>query len=116
LRNKAIPRGAPGANTRGFHIEQCGHASWSVAKWRQHIRMIRRSAYKTALHCHKFKIPPRWITARDLTAGRAGITSHAECSKAFGGGHTDPGPGWPRALFMQFVRHSYKQLGRPKGT
>jgi N-acetylmuramoyl-L-alanine amidase len=81
LRDKAISRGARGANTRGFHIEQCGHASWSVAKWRQHIRMIRRSAYKTALHCHKFKIPPRWITARDLTAGRAGITSHAERSR-----------------------------------
>jgi N-acetylmuramoyl-L-alanine amidase-like protein len=116
LRDVAIPRGAVGANERGFHIEQCGHAAWKPWMWRKHLRTIRRAAYKSALHCYKFRIAPRWITAADLSIGRAGITSHAECSEAFGGTHTDPGLGWPRGTFMQFVRGYYKQISQARDT
>jgi len=110
LTNDDIPRGAPGANEHGFHIEQCGFAKWSFVIWKSHYKTLQRAAYKTALHCHKFNIPPVFLTADLLKKGLKGVTTHAECSKAFGGDHTDPGRGWPRLLFMGLVRKYYKEL------
>ena len=104
LTNDQVPWGAKGANYAGFHIEQCGFARWSLSTWKLHIKMLRRAAYKTALHCKKFNIPIRFVGAADLRVGNKGITTHAECSKAFGGSHWDPGPGWPKSLFMGMVR------------
>jgi hypothetical protein len=111
LLNEDIPWGAPGANTKGFHIEQCGYAHWTADEWMTHEATIDRAAYKAAFHCHKFGIPLRFVTASGLKAKRPGITTHNECSKAFGGNHTDPGPGWPRAVFMGKALAYYQQLG-----
>lgn len=110
LPNSIIPWGAPGANEKGFHIEQCGYARWSLVFWKRHIETLRRSAYKAAQHCHKFNIPPVFITAKGLKNGQRGITTHAECTKAFGGSHTDPGRFWPRRLFMLLVRRYLSQM------
>jgi hypothetical protein len=110
LGNAQIPWGAPGANTFGFHIEQAGFARWSAAIWKTHVVTLRRAAYKTALHCHTFGIPPQFVDASGLRHGVKGITTHAECTKAFGGDHTDPGPFWPRRLFMSYVRRYYGEL------
>lgn len=110
LPNSAVAWGAPGANTNGFHIEQAGYAKWSAVIWRKHLRTLQRAAYKTAIHCHQFGIPPVFVKADGLKAGVKGVTTHAECSKAFGGDHTDPGPGWPRPLFMWLVRYYHTGL------
>jgi len=110
LDNSQIPWGAPGANRRGFHIEQAGFARWSTAIWTTHLGTLKRAAYKAALHCHAFGIPPRVVTASGLRAGVEGITTHAECTRAFGGDHTDPGRLWPRRLFMSYVRRYYGEL------
>jgi hypothetical protein len=56
------------------------------------------------LHCNLFGIPAKFITADGLKTNMEGITTHAEVTKAFGGTHTDPGPLWPRWLFMRLVR------------
>jgi hypothetical protein len=110
LRDDQIPWGAPGANTNGFHIEQAGYARWTTL-WRSaHRALLERAAYKTAFHCKKFGIPPYFVKAAALKAGKAGITTHAECTKAFGGSHTDPGAGWPRLYFMRRVRYHHKRL------
>ena len=71
---------------------------------------LRRAAYKTALHCKAFGIPPVFIRADGLRAGTPGITTHAESTKAFGGSHADPGPFWPRPLFLSLVGRYYAQL------
>lgn len=104
LTNDQVPWGAKGANFSGFHIEQCGYARWSFAVWKLHIKTLRRAAYKTALHCKKFGLPIRFVDAAGLKAGKKGITTHRQCSLAFGGSHWDPGPGWPKTLFMGMVR------------
>ena len=109
LTNTAIPRGARGANTAGFHIEQCGFARWSLVIWQKHRMTMERAAYKTALHCKVFGIPPRFVKAAGLRAGDKGVTTHAECTKAFGGDHADPGPFWPRFWFMARVRSYYNE-------
>jgi hypothetical protein len=111
LGNDRIPQGAPGANTNGFHIEQAGFAKWSAVVWRSHMGTLKRAAFKTALHCRRFGVPPVWVDARGLAAGQHGVTTHRQCSLAFGGDHSDPGPFWPRRLFMRLVRRYFAQLG-----
>jgi hypothetical protein len=110
LPNNVVPQGAPGANANGFHVEMCGFARWSAAVWLKHLRTINRAAYKAAFHCALFDIPPVWIAAAGLRRAGSGVTSHAECTKAFGGTHTDPGPLWPRTFFMGRLRAYYGDL------
>lgn len=111
LPNERIANGAPGANTNGLHIEQAGFAKWSLVLWRSHMGTLRRAAYKTALHCHRFDIPPVFVDAAGLREKRHGVTTHRQVSRAFGGDHSDPGPFWPRRLFMRLVRSYYAELG-----
>ena len=108
LKDDQIPWGAKGANYNGFHIEQAGFAKWSSYVWsKTHRKTLNRAAFKAALHCKRYGVSARFLTAANLKAGmRNGVTTHAECTKAFGGNHTDPGTGWPRALFMSLVRAS----------
>lgn len=110
LRNDQVPWAAAGANHAGFHIEQCGFARWSAVIWRSHLQTLQRAAYKTALHCSVFDVPTVYRLAAELKAGFPGITTHAECTKAFGGTHTDPGLLWPRRLFMTYVRRYFADL------
>lgn len=110
LGNEYIPWGAPGANTAGFHIEQAGFARWTNLWMDKHRQTLERAAYKAAFHCKKFDIPPVFATADDLKHGRKGITTHKECTVAFGGSHWDPGTGWPRAWFMKRVNYHFKRL------
>lgn len=110
LPNSTVSWGAKGANYHGFHIEQCAYARWSTLEWLRHRPMLKRAAWKTAYHCKKFGIPPVFLKAADLKAGRKGVTVHSECVKAFGGDHTDPGKGWPRWMFMWWVRRYHGQI------
>ena len=110
LPNNVIPWAAPGANTHGFHIEQCGFAKWASSSWLLHRDTLRRAAYKTAYHAVLFNIPPVFRFAADLKRTEPGITTHREVSKAFGGTHSDPGPFWPRRWFMARVREYYEQI------
>lgn len=113
LPNDAIPWGAPGANEHGFHIEQAGLARWSSVVWLSHLATLNRAAYKTAFHCALFGVPVRFVSAVGLERGVRGITTHAECTRAFGGSHTDPGPFWPRRLFMVRVAAYHRALVSP---
>jgi hypothetical protein len=111
LENNDVPWAAPGANTRGFHIEQAAFSKWDATAWLRHRDTLKRAAYKAALHCRVFGLPVVWVNAAGLRAGRNGITTHAECTKAFGGDHTDPGIFWPRRYFMSLARNYYDELG-----
>lgn len=110
LPNTAIPWGAPGANSKGFHIELCAKASWTRAEWLKNDALLERAAYKTAIHCKKFDIPVRFRTSKGLKKGYAGITTHAECTKAFGGDHTDPGANFPMDVFVKKVKAHFDAL------
>lgn len=119
-----IPWGAPPLNTHGFHIEQAGFAKWTRAEWMVHEQTIKRAAYKAALRCRWYKIPPRVLTVKQLQDDyghlehgsripvhrgplEGGIVTHATISKAFGlSDHTDPGDGYPIDVFLAHV-HEY---------
>lgn len=121
LADLVTPYAAPPLNTHGFHIEQCGYASWSRARWLLHCGTIRRAAYKAALRCKWYKIPVRLLLApaalqADFGAMieggvpgvpgpmRGGITTHAVVSQTYHQStHTDPGDGYPIDLFLHYL-------------
>ena len=121
LMNNEIAWGAASsfdANMYGLHIEQAGFAKWSLAIWQRHTDTLKRAAYKTALHAVEFDVPPVFVTAAHLPDA-AGITTHAEVSKASRRidprnaarySHSDPGIFWPRRRFMGYVREFYADL------
>ena len=112
LSDSVIPWAAPGANTNGLHIEMAGFAAWKKWQWLKHKRMLDRSADRVARWCVKYDIPPRFLNPGELAAGRKGISTHANVTKAFGGSHTDPGLFFPRRRFMRKVRRRVAELKR----
>jgi hypothetical protein len=110
LPDDIIPWGAKGANTRGFHIEITGWARWNRNDWLKHERALRRAAYKAAVHAKKFGIPIRWLTPAQLRAGQKGFVTHAMCSQAFGGDHSDPGRNCPTDQLLTWTKQYAEQL------
>jgi hypothetical protein len=105
LDDNQIPWGAPGANYIGLHYEQAGFAQWSEKTWLEKFRTLRRTALKAAQDSRRYGIKIRWLSAEAMKSGvKNGFTDHDECSKAFGGSHWDPGPGWPRKRVMGMMR------------
>jgi hypothetical protein len=112
LADDVIPWGAPGANTDGIHIEQCGWASWSRLTWFRHQATLKRAAWVAARASVDHRIPVRWLTDRQVRDGVSeGFTTHAQISRCFkGSGHTDPGPNYPRGYFLWLVKRRVKWL------
>jgi hypothetical protein len=114
-------------NEHSLHVEMCdipgpvpndkpGSARWKALRrvWRwvrpNQRAMLRRTASLTARACLAYDVPIKWLTAADLRAGRRGITSHANVSKAWGQTtHWDPG-WWPRVRFMRLTRRYAREL------
>ena len=107
VRDQDVAYGAPGANARGLHIEHAGYASQGRDGWADaySTAMLRdQSAVLCAALCARYGIPARFVDAAGLKRGDKGITTHAECSKAFKpGGHTDPGPDFPLPTYLFWV-------------
>jgi hypothetical protein len=97
---------ARGANKAGLHMEHCGWSEWTRAQWLDREPMLRRSAKTTALWAKLYGIPRRWLTVVEVQQGVKGFTDHLTISKAFpklSTGHWDPGPGFPRDVYMGYV-------------
>jgi hypothetical protein len=89
--------------------------SWRWLRPNQH-RMLARTARVTARLCLAYDVPLVFVGHRGLAAGRHGITTHAQVSKAWGQStHWDPG-WWPRVEFMVMVRAHAAKLRRRAAT
>ncbi len=106
LPDLVIPWGASGANHNGLHVEICGYAKWTRSEWLERTTMLKRAAYKVARWCWMYDIKPRWATVAALKEGTAdGMVTHADVNTAFKRGtHWDPGSGFPRDLFREWVK------------
>ena len=112
VREKDIAWHARGGNTASIGVELAGFARQTRKDWADaySTAVLDRAAAVVADVCRRRAIPVRWLVAGDLSAGRRGITGHAEVSKAYRkSDHWDPGPGFPVERFLGMVRAA----GRP---
>lgn len=101
---------APGANHNGLGAEFAGYARQTAAEWADpysEAELVMASRW-FADRAAAYRLPLEFRTAVDLLAGgerRRGITTHWEVTKAYHRGtHTDPGPNFPMAHFLELVR------------
>jgi len=107
VRIRDIAYGAPGANRLSIHVEQAGYSEQSAADWSDAYsqRMLREQVAPLVAQLVKASgIPIRFVDAAALKRGERGITTHNECSKAFGGDHWDPGGAYPMFQLLDLAR------------
>lgn len=97
------PWAAANANDYAFHVCAAGsYAGWSRGKWletdardgKNEDVELTNLAHVCAWWCEKYAIPAEWIGGRGIPWGRDGICGHADFGD-WGGGHHDPGVGFP---------------------
>ena len=118
VREKDVAWHARGANMHSIGVELAGFAAQSERDWADDYStsVLTRASRLVADLCLRWRIPPRWLVAGDLLAGRRGITGHSEVSRAYGkSDHWDPGPGFPVASFLDRVRRA-EQAERARGA
>lgn len=108
VRENDIAYHAP-PNTHSLGIEHAGFARQSREQWLDPYgqRMLRLSAGLVAELLNKYDLPTEFLGPQELRDGKRGITTHANVSKAWGQTtHTDPGPDFPVAWYMDRVREA----------
>lgn len=106
VRDRDVAWHAPGANKFGIGIEHAGKAKQTREQWLDAFSgpMLLMSAELSAALCNLYVIPRVFVDASDLLKGEAGITTHAEVTKAFKRGtHIDPGPTFPMDWYLDRV-------------
>jgi hypothetical protein len=96
-------------NSHSIGIEHAGYASQTARDWADDYseKMLTVSAALTADICRRYGIPVEYIDSGGLLAGKRGITTHAQVSKAWRqSDHTDPGPNFPIIHYIDLVRGS----------
>lgn len=104
-------------NSYSIGVEHVGTARQSPADWRDEysIRMLARSAELVGLLCSAYLLPPRRLTNAELRAGMPGIVGHVDITRTYNirGGHTDPGEGFPWAVYLAAVEQAMLQISNP---
>lgn len=97
-----------GGNSYGIGNEHTGYAAWDFKTWTSEpaFSALKVGAKKAAHQAAILGIPLRWLSVAQVRDGVSkGFCTHNDCRLAFGGTtHTDPGPGFPYAIFMQMVQ------------
>lgn len=105
------PWSAAEANDIAVHLCFAGSfAEWSTAQWEStdasdglnEDAMLTRGAKAAAAACRQYGIPVVFADGTDWPALPKGITGHRNFGKR-GGGHTDPGDGFPMTEFLRRV-------------
>ena len=82
------------ANPYSTATELCAFAAWERTEWLRHDIMLDNCRQWIAEECAHFGIPRVKLSAAEAQGGAAGVCGHVDLGQA-GGGHWDPGPGFP---------------------
>lgn len=97
---------AVAANAGWIGIEHEGRSTDSRETWIKRRLQRKLSANRTAWICWKYKLgQPTW---------GENVRSHSSGGEAWGN-HDDPGPGFPRDLYIAAARRAYRNLVASKG-
>jgi hypothetical protein len=93
-----------GFNSVSLNIEQIGFASTEKAAWFKGApRQLANTARWVAFWHDKFKIPIRRGAVSGSGVTRSGVVAHGQLGSV-GGGHTDPGDGYPIEYVLDLAR------------
>lgn len=119
------PWAAADANNVAFHLCFAGsYAAWSASRWLSkdasdgldEDAMLWRGARAVAAACQQFGIPVKRVGATSYAAGNwpseRGICGHVAFGSR-GGGHYDPGTGFPWAEFIRRVQTFFATAPAP---
>lgn len=101
-------------NPHCLSIELIAFASTPRWRWLKRERQLKKAAKFTAHWCIKHSIPAvrGQVSPNVVNVIKPGIIGHAQMGRA-GGGHHDPGQGFPWDRFMRYVayyrRHGWKR-------
>jgi hypothetical protein len=76
------------------NCELCAFADWSTDEWMNHPRMLANCATWIAEEAKHFGIPITKLSPSQAQGSGRGVCAHADLGAA-GGGHHDPGAGFP---------------------
>lgn len=102
-----VAYGAGGANAAGVHIEQAGYSEQSAVDWSDAYSqrmLVEQVAPLVGRLATRLQIPLRFVDAAGLKRGDRGVTTHKQCSDAFGGSHWDPGLAYPMGQVLDVAR------------
>lgn len=103
-------------NRWGLSIEQIGFASTTRRQWfAEHPRQLANTARWIAFWHREFGIPIRRGIAPAGLPIRSGVVSHKQLGIP-GGGHTDPGPGYPFRYVLWLARYFDLKEHRPSSA
>lgn len=91
-------------NPFSLSIEQIAFSSWSRDEWFSHPHQLANTANWIAYWSAKFDIPIRRGAAPAGYLLRSGVAAHKWLGFA-GGGHSDPGPGFPWRYVLLMARY-----------
>lgn len=91
-------------NHRSVQLCFTGFAKWPRSEWLAHDAMLRHAADVARAWCHKYGIPAVKLTPTQVGADMSGVMGHWDWTLGKKDGtHTDPGPGFPWDLFINYV-------------
>lgn len=85
-------------NHEAIGIEQCGFASYRHSRWMENTAQLLVVAWIIAWEAQRHRIPLE-LTEPTMPGYPAGVTTHSRLGSA-GGGHHDPGVGYPLSHVM----------------
>jgi hypothetical protein len=90
-------------NSVSLAIEQIGSVGFDRATWMKRRPQLIDTARWIAHWHRRWGIPIQRATVDGSTVTAPGIATHAQLGRA-GGGHSDPGPGYPLAYVLRLAR------------
>jgi hypothetical protein len=95
-------------NGYSIGIEHAGYANQNAGQWEDtySLAVLWRSAKLASALCKRYNIPVEHVTQESLKNGTAhGFCGHVDVTMALNGGkgHTDPGPNFPWAHYLELV-------------
>ena len=94
---------AANANPVAVQIELCAFAKWSTAEWNKHPAMLENCARWIAEEAKAFGIPITKLSSSQAQGSGRGVCTHNDLG-SWGGGHWDPGGGFPMDKVLNMAR------------
>jgi len=111
VRETDIAWHAHGANVGSIGVEHAGRASQDAKGWADQASAasLDRSTRLVAGICSRYEIPAVRLTPEAVKRVEKGICGHVDVTRAgLGGDHTDPGPNFPWASYIERVQKLMK--------